>query len=161
MTGLGPTLPLPARSPTGDCVEPGCTLRLWFPVHTHPSGPARDPWYVVVDGLVWRTAMHPSGTSGTPSFRIDGDDVYALDRQLDRLLSAPCFVIRDAMIFPADTHPLGGSNRPWYEEREHGYDVIRPTIDGAATTDRAPDATQLPVSSQTRRAADGSTDHSR
>jgi hypothetical protein len=96
----------------------------WFPVHTHPSGPAREPWYVVVHGFVYRAIAHPSGAADRPSFRIDGEDVYAVDTRLDRLLAAPCFIIKDSMVFPADAHPLGASNRPWYEARNDGYDFV-------------------------------------
>jgi hypothetical protein len=93
-------------------------------VHTHPSGAARDAWYQVIGDHVYRTNAHPSGASATPSFRIDGANIFALDEDLDRLRDSPCFIIKDSMVYPADSHPLGASNAPWYHAREHGYSVM-------------------------------------
>ena len=100
--------------------------RLWFPVHTHPSGAAREPWYAVIGDHIYRTATHPSGASATPIFRIEGDNIFLIDEELDRLRDAPSFVIKDSMVFPADAHPLGASNKPWYRARELGQ-TITPT----------------------------------
>lgn len=94
---------------------------LWYPVHTHPSGAARKPWYAVCGDRVYRAVTHPSGPSAKPIFRIDGANVFVLDEDLDRLRDAPSFVIKDSMVFPADGHPLGASNRPWYHVSEDDH----------------------------------------
>jgi hypothetical protein len=99
---------------------------LWFPVHTHPSGAAREPWYSVIGDRIYRTATHPSGASARPIFRIDGDNVFVLDEELVQLRDAPSFVVKDSMVFPADAHPLGASNKPWYQARVRDY-TITPT----------------------------------
>jgi hypothetical protein len=91
-------------------------MPFWYPVCDHPDvgGPA---WYVADHvGHVYRSRGHPLGASDELAFHVVDDLAYPghcgpADTDL------ACYRIRGSMISPAEGHPRGASDTPWYQMR--------------------------------------------
>jgi hypothetical protein len=53
--------------PRGSRVSVGS---LWYPSHGHPDGACDRPWFLVRDGLGYRTDHNPAGACDAPIFRV-------------------------------------------------------------------------------------------
>jgi len=101
------------RCPFG---SPRCVL-YWYPAYSHPSGPSREPWYVMGDSLVFPADGHPEGPSEKPWFRMVNDEAYPTEHHEAGHATVPWFTKKGSLIYPTEHHPDGASEAPWYEVR--------------------------------------------
>ena len=80
----------------------------WLPWYGHPDGPAKEPWFRVVDGWGYRTASNPRGASKSPCFRLVDGFAYPVFGLPD---DAPMFEIVGSFAY-------AGSGRAWFRVDE-------------------------------------------
>ena len=113
----GPTSRGPSALAVCDYSRSRSSVLHWYPVYSHPSGPSREPWYVVGDALAFRSKGHPEGHSTYPSFRLVDDQVYPTEHHEAGASKVPWFTMRGTLIYPTEGHPNGPSDTPWYQAR--------------------------------------------
>ncbi|MFC1679753.1 hypothetical protein ACFL2T_06035 [Elusimicrobiota bacterium] len=98
-------------------IKVAATQRSLYTTSFHPAGFSGTPWFRIRGNQLYTTSFHPAGFSGTPWFQIRGNQLYTTSFHPSGYTGTPWFQVRGNQLYTTSFHPAGYTGSPWFRIR--------------------------------------------